>query len=74
MYQEEAIVYITRGCAKRIRKFLGGTGFITHVDEVSNEPIGKEDQFRIVLYHPDVRAGVEELIKSKMEIQWKRTK
>lgn len=58
IYQSEIVVLIKRSVANSIRKKLAGCGFITHVEEVSNRPIGEVDNFRIVIYHESFKEYV----------------
>ncbi len=57
-YQSEITVLIKRAMARKISKYIGGCGFVTHIREVSDVKIGEVDQFGIVIYHEEFKEYV----------------
>ena len=61
-YKSELVAFIDRPVARRIKKLLGGAGYITLYPPDLTRRVSKTDQFLIVIYHPDLKEKVGKLI------------
>lgn len=68
-FKQKATLFITRGEAKKIKKFLGGGGYITHYDTMGTSKIKDVDTFYVIIYHDSLKDGVAKIIK-KDDVEW----
>lgn len=62
-YRAATSTDITSHMAKRVKKLVGGGGIVDC--QTFNEAM-KYQQFTIVVYHPDLRQSVEDLLDTKL--------